>query len=206
MIHYSGRIDQIFNGCRGDSAIFPLDQPGDSFRLRDSVEFCSTDYGGGAYFAVAGLAGAAFAGRHNPCPYRTQFVLVSRLQFGAFISSKPFTSARPGVLAIASHDFCDPNFGWIGRFDGLGVGYIGFKFDNGSGDQYGWVRIRMQEGDNPNQNFKLIDYAYGDVGDRVRAGQTSSSEMVPEEGSLGWLALGAAGLQAWRKRRSQVAR
>jgi len=205
-IHYSGRIDQIFNGCRGDSATFPLDQPGDFIRLRDSVSFCFTDYGGGAYFAVSALAGAAFAGRHNPCPYRTQFVLASRLQFGAFISNKPFTSAQSGVLAIASRDFCDPNFGWIGRFDGLGVGFIGFKFNNGSGDQYGWVRIRMQEGENPNQNFKLIDYAYGDAGDRVRAGQISSNEMVPEEGSLGWLALGAAGLLAWRKNRSQAAR
>ena len=160
-----------------------------------------------------GLAGAAFAGRHNPCPYRTQFVLASRLQYGAFISNKPFTTAHRGVLAIASHDFCDPNFGWIGRFDGLGVGYIGFKFNNGSGDQYGWVRIRMEGGLNINQNFKLIDYAWGDVGDRIRAGQISSDEMVPqesndivpEEGSLGGLALGAAGLLAWRKRRSRKA-
>jgi hypothetical protein len=62
--------------------------------------------------------------------------------------------------------------------------------------------------------FILRDFAYGDVGDRIRAGQTSSSEMVPQEsndiapqeGSLGALALGAAGLLAWRKRRSRAAR
>jgi hypothetical protein len=118
---------------------------------------------------------------------------VSRLQFDAFISNKPFTSARPGVLAIASNDPCDPKFGWVGQFDGLGVGFVGFKFNNGSGDQSGRVRIKMQEGLSINQDFKLIDYAWGDVGDRVRAGQTSSNEMVPAEGSLGWLALGAAG-------------
>ena len=48
-------------------------------------------------------------------------------------------------------------------------------------------------------DFWLVDYAYADPGEPIRAGQTSSNEMVPEEGSLGWLALGAAGLLAWRK-------
>jgi hypothetical protein len=33
-----------------------------------------------------------------------------------------------------------------------------------------------------------------------------SNEVVPEEGSLGGLALGAAGLLAWRKRRSHASR
>jgi hypothetical protein len=62
-------------------------------------------------------------------------------------------------------------------------------------------------------DFYLVDYAYADPGEPIRAGQMSSNEMVPEEnddmvpeeGSLGALALGAAGLLAWRKRRSQVA-
>jgi hypothetical protein len=55
-------------------------------------------------------------------------------------------------------------------------------------------------------DFWLVDYAYADPGEPIRAGQTSSNEMVPEEGSLGWLALGAAGLLAWRKSRSRAAR
>jgi hypothetical protein len=204
-IHYSGRINQIFDGCRGDIATFPLDQPGDFIRLKASVSFCSTDYGGGAYFAVGGLAGASFAGRYNTCA-QPGLNSVSRLRRGQLVSNRPFVPGESGILAIASHDFCDPNFGWIGRFDGLGVGFIGFKFNNGSGDQYGWVRIKMENGLNINQNFKLLDYAWGDVGDRIRAGQISSSEMVPEEGSLGWLALGAAELLAWRKSRSRAAR
>ena len=52
-------------------------------------------------------------------------------------------------------------------------------------------------------DFWLVDYAYADPGEPIRAGQTSSNDMVPNEGSLGGLALGAAGLLAWRKRRSQ---
>jgi hypothetical protein len=86
----------------------------------------------------------------------------------------------------------------------MGIGFIGIKFNNGSGDQYGWVRIQTRGG--PNHPFILRDYAYGDVGDRIRAGQTSSNEVVPIEGSLGGLALGAAGLLAWRNRRSRAAR
>jgi hypothetical protein len=88
-----------------------------------------------------------------------------------------------------------------GQFDENGIGFIGFKFNNGSGDQYGWVRIQTRGGFL--NSFILRDFAYGGVGDRIRAGQTSSNEVVPIEGSLGGLALGAAGLLAWRRRRSR---
>ena len=107
------------------------------------------------------------------------------------------------MLGIASRSACDG--GWVGQFDGKGIGFIGFKFNNGSGDQYGWVRIKMEKGLNINQNFKLLDYAWGDIGDRVRAGQTQSSETAIDRGSLGWLALGALGLLAWRKRTFGIA-
>lgn len=71
--------------------------------------------------------------------------------------------------------------------------------------QYGWVRIQMQKGNNPDQNFRLLDYAYGDVGDRIKAGQKSDQPYDLELESLRGLALGAAGLLAWRKRRSKMA-
>jgi hypothetical protein len=200
-IHYSGIINQRFNQCYLDTATFQLDQPGDFIRLRHNMVFCSTDYGGGAYFGVFGQAGASFAGRYNTCTTFREPALVSRLRFGQFISSRSFIPGASGILAIASHDRC--GHGWVGQFDGKGVGFIGFKFNNGSGDQYGWVRIEMRRG--VNQNFELRDYAYGDVGDRIRAGQTSSNEMVTDKGSLGWLAVGAVGLLAWRKSRSRAA-
>jgi hypothetical protein len=203
-IHYSGRINEVFNGCDRITATFPLDQPGNFFRLKDSVEFCATLYGGGAYFGIVGLAGASFAGFYNPsCNPSNELASVSRLERGNLVSNRPFVPGQSGNIGLATFDRCGG--GLVGQFDGKGVGYIGFKFNNGSGDQYGWVRIQMQHGFNPNQVFQLKDYAYGDVGDRIRAGQISSNELVPEEGSLGWLALGAAGLLAWRKRRSRAA-
>jgi len=102
----------------------------------------------------------------------------------------PWGSAN---LAWGVNPFCP------GQFRG-GTGFIGFKFNNGSGAQYGWVRIQMQR----HARFKLIDYAYGDVGDTIGAGQTSGHDK-PELESLGGLALGAIGLLAWRKSRPQAA-
>jgi hypothetical protein len=53
-----------------------------------------------------------------------------------------------------------------------------------------------------------VDYAWGDPGDRIKTGQKSSAgnmvDAVTESGSVGLLALGAAGLIAWRKRRGQA--
>ena len=201
-IHYSGRINQVFDDCHSDTATFPLDQPGDFFRLRHSLVFCGTLYGGGAYFGVVGQAGASFAGRYNPsCNHANELASVSRLERGDLIPNRPFVPGQSGNLALATHDQCGGGF--VGQFDGNGVGFIGFKFNNGSGDQYGWVRIQMQRGPNIEQVFQLKDYAYGDVGDRIRAGQISSNEMATEEGSLGLLAVGALGLLVWRKSRSR---
>src|SRR5262245_25288198 len=213
-IHYSGLINQNFEGCDAQRATFQLDQPGDFIRLRHDLFICSKDYGGGAYFGVRGLAGASFAGLYPPsCNNLAHLASVSRLERGNLISSRPFLHFRASGILATNAVHCGE--GDAGQFDGEGIGYIGFKFNNGSGDQYGWVRIWMSRGmNNENENFHLIDYAYGDPGEPIRAGQISSNEMVPEEGndivpqegSLGALALGAAGLLAWRNRRSQAAR
>ena len=70
----------------------------------------------------------------------------------------------------------------------------------------GWARLKMHGDHRPPKNaFYVVDYAWGDVGERIRAGQTSSSGQnqaaLPPAGSLGHLALGKAGLQVWRSQR-----
>jgi MYXO-CTERM domain-containing protein len=50
--------------------------------------------------------------------------------------------------------------------------------------------------------FEVVDYAYGDPGDVVLAGQ-KSDDSAPALESLGGLALGAAGLLAWRRQRTK---
>src|SRR5439155_16297461 len=93
-----------------------------------------------------------------------------------------------------------------GRFRHRRIGFIGFVFnDDGDTVQYGWARVRTSGP--PNYRFRLVDYAWGDPGDRIRTGQKTSAgnmvDAVTESGSVGLLALGAAGLVAWRKRREQ---
>ncbi len=91
----------------------------------------------------------------------------------------------------------------VGEFTERGVGHAGFEFDVGNGPQYGWARIRTVKGGSDNA-LLVVDYAWGDPGDKIRAGQTFSR---PQQGaaaaSLGLLALGSAGLLAWRKRLSR---
>src|SRR5262249_54775694 len=179
-IHYSGRIHLDFGPCDDKSASFQLDQPGDSIRLKHFLVFYCTSYGGYAYFSIRGRTGNAFAGFYNPCP-SAHTASVSKLNSGQFISGRPFLARNSGVLA-AAHFRCGSS---VGQFDSAGVGFIGFKFNNGSGDQYGWVRIKMTTSFPYNHDFYLMDYAYADPGEPIRAGQTSSNEIVPEEGSLG---------------------
>ena len=187
-IHYSGPINRIFKECQ--SANFRLDRPGDFIRLRhSSFLVCDTSFNGNAFFNVAGIAGASIAGFYDDCRYAS----ASNLKRGQLISSRPFVPAQTFRSASLA-GYCP------GQFLG-GVGFIGFKFNNGSGDQYGWVRIQVQPG--ASHHFKLIDYAYGDVGDTVGAGQKSGHDK-PELESLGGLALGALGLLAWRKSRAQA--
>jgi hypothetical protein len=190
-IHYSGIIHEYFGPYGIRSAHFQLDQPGDSFRLRHSLTFTSSGF---AHFGILGRSRASFAGFY--CPNHPHVASVSKLNRGELVSGKPFLGRESGLLA---------HFGGRcrGQFDYGEVGFIGFKFNNGSGDQYGWVRIQFGNWYPVNEDFWLADYAYADPGEPIRAGQTSSNEMVPDKGSLGWLALGAVGLLAWRKSRSR---
>jgi hypothetical protein len=192
-IHYSGPVNELF--VLDDADSFKLDRPGDFFRLSRT----SYGYGQNDKFAIDGIASAAFRGFGR---------YVSKLTFGQTISMGNFTQQPSGHLVRDGN----PNQ-W-----NPGQGFIGFRFNNGAGVQYGWARIRMLGV--PDYDFALLDYAYADVGERLRAGQTledtptprprptphprPSAEQAPAQGSLGWLSLGAVGLLAWRKSRKSL--
>ena len=194
-IHYSGPVNEPF--LWGHGRVFQLDQIGDAFRLERYPYY--TDFYGSVHhrpkhlhvrptdrFSIFGIVSAAFRGVPG---YVSQLSPGQTISMGNFVQGIPATGGD-----LQGH-----------RGHG-GIGFIGFRFNNGAGVQYGWARIKMKEG--RSNNFTLLDYAYADPGERLTAGQTSqgtlSDEQAPNQGSLGWLALGAVGLLAWRKSRKSL--
>ena len=131
-IHYSGPINQVFNSC-AKTATFQLDRPGDFIHLRHTQLGCSS-YNGTGLFNVGALAGASIAAFYSS---KGNIISASNLKRGQVISNRPFLPGqlKSAVLGAEQH----------GQFNGPGVGYIGFKFNSGSGDQYGWVRIQTAD-------------------------------------------------------------
>jgi len=212
-IHYSGILNGIFPPHRDKIHAFPLDQAGDSlvFQRKElgTGFFHRTD---GDYFRVDGIVSAAFRRGSLTSGHYTGYV--SKLSPGQNVSSGyfwPNTFFRNDVMA---YNLYSGTNGYRGAWRDRGPGCVGFKFNNGAGIQYGWVRIKMYG--SPEHGFEVVSYAYADPGEPIRAGQKSSHEQVPDqdstdeqapdEGSLGGLALGAVGLMAWRKSRSRTAR
>ena len=130
-------------------------------------------------------------------PYPNQHV-PENLARRQLVSTRYFGS---GVGTLASSPFCN---GF--EFCQSGFAVVGFKFNTGGGTHYGWARLKMQKDFHfPLNAFRVIDYAWADVGERIRVGQTHSAPQgqaaVSPAGSLGHLALGKAGLELWRSQR-----
>jgi hypothetical protein len=82
------------------------------------------------------------------------------------------------------------------QFLAAGTGFIGVRFNTNA---YGWVRVTMNG--SPLNSFTILDYAWADPGESINVGQTTA---IPEPGTLSALAMGAAAVGAWRRRRKQV--
>jgi hypothetical protein len=211
-IHYSGILNQKFPPHIDTDKTFPLDQAGD-FLLFQRHEVGPYFFGpfDVDYFRAFGIASAGV--RLAPETFVFLFFFASKLYFGQNISSGYFNSFNAGLTNIMAYNTSGGGNGRYAPWRDRGPGCVGFKFNNGAGTQYGWVRIRMSVP--PGHGFEVVSYAYADPGEPIRAGQTSSNEQVPyqdstdeqgpDQGSLGGLALGAAGLLAWRKSRSRTA-
>jgi len=188
-IHYSGVINAPLGNEPGDLHI--------SIPLRHSVRLKFNERTYDLDFTIEGAAVSS-----SFCGYQGRFgtSYVSRLSQGVVISTCSFLPGNRLDFGFMLTQF--PYSG--GPFYEKGIGFIGFRFNNGAGMQYGWVRVRMPGPIYFQARFLLVDCAWGDPGDQVRTGQTSLAgdqvEAVPDQGSLGLLALGGAGLMAWRRR------
>jgi hypothetical protein len=212
-IHYSGPINQELEG--DESLTLPLGDAGmivfEHVKHYFGATSCSSSHpqnrvapdairttcyhydGGSALFRISAPSGAV---RGDVTPNGE--VSVSRLVKQDLISGGAFSSAG-GFLVEKGYRTLGTYID-RGQFRAVAVGAIGFKFNTGAGDQYGWARVRMDG--YPKYTYRVLDYAYGDPGDVVVVGRPPrGSDSAPALESLGGLALGATGLLAWRRRR-----
>src|SRR5438874_1047610 len=136
-IHYSGVINQKI-GTR-DERTFQLDPAGGSFQAAHFIWVYGSSNvfnGGVAGLYFHGAQSAAVNGVTCTCKGNTA-MCASNLNRRDAISVRPFAQ-ESGLLASDYNTF---GF-WFscGNFQNRGVGFVGFKFNNGAGDQYGWVR------------------------------------------------------------------
>lgn len=189
-IHYSGRLDVNFGPDENKTVNFALDKPGDLLRFGHYA-----GPGGTAFFEIDGIRSEAFLGYSGfEYAYPAKLHLKNR-----------YISQGRNFVTFYNHGTLYANHGrGYGEWGGRVRGFIGFRFDGGAGPQYGWARVYML-GDEA--SFILLDYAYADPGEPIQPGQKTSSakDAVTEEGSLGLLAIGGAGLMLWRQRRRRAA-
>jgi hypothetical protein len=205
-IHYSGPVEYTF---RGKSTVkshkFPLSNGVYLIGRINHVQFNGSNY---AYF---GVYNAAVSNSVRGPGQVSGIFQVAALPGRSVVSAGDFFRGSP-FKTMQNGDCISPYWQERGGY------YVGFRFNTGAGSQYGWVRIRW-DGCTPNDyttnDFIVKDYAWGDPGDQIKTGQkqlhedsaqvappaTRSSDTAPASGSLGLLALGAVGLQAWRRSR-----
>ncbi len=198
-IHYSGNVSIKLTGnararlplSNGASLVFENIDPGSTFWQDFDFLMKGVISGSARGYFHTGSFGRNFLSNLGPR---------ENVSAGEFLP----VSGNPSFGVLIS-DWSDGAFSPIG---GWLRGFVGFRFNTGNGTQYGWARIQTRN-DNNNRIHDIIkDYAWGDVGDSIRTGQKSSSgnmvDTVTDSGSVGLLALGAAGLVAWRKLREQA--
>jgi hypothetical protein len=146
--------------------------------------------GGESNFAI--LAGGQF------------FVEGSGFRGFPLLDNFPLNAAIGGKIKSANAWVAGSSGGpRYGNFANNLTGFAGLELSNGD---LGWLRLKVtSNGDGGADAIKAIDWAYNDTpGAPINAGQTSSA--VPEPSALGLLAMGSAGVLAWRRRRTAPAR
>ncbi len=125
----------------------------------------------------------------------------ARLPYGASIKS-PF---RSDAALVGCYNFVRSCFGnWLGQSSG----FVGLKFKINGEIHYGWAEFKVQ-GRVPITGF-LTGYAYETIPLKpIKAGQRQEDDAAisriqpPPSATLGLLALGAPGIEIWRRRQRE---
>ena len=194
-IHYSGDVFIILTG--NAQATLPLSSG--AYLVFQNIDPGTTFWQDLDFLIKGAISGSA---RDDFTTFYRAFL--SNLPSRENVSAGKFSSvaANPNRGVLISN-FSDGDFGPI---DEGPRGFIGFRFNTGKGTQYGWARIKVNIDTHFRIHAAIKDYAWGDVGDAILTGQKQSLQGANAKsiaGSLGLLAFGAQGLDAWRAPRTQ---
>ncbi|MEO1497828.1 MAG: PEP-CTERM sorting domain-containing protein [Planctomycetota bacterium] len=191
----TANADIVYSGLQGISILPSIDPPfPDPYRLYLDLDsdsftdvalqnafFGGTPYQGASVFGSGGQLVGFNAGPSN-------YAYVSQLTEGDLIDP---TTVGPTFFGSMAFSTLNPN----AEFNSAPDAFLGLSFGTAPNLRYGWIRVGVE---NASASFVIKDWAYeSDPGVGIRAGQ------IPEPGTLGLLAAGAAGLAAIRSRRSQ---
>lgn len=120
-----------------------------------------------------------------------------RLASGSNISSGAnFVSTwAPSNLAGLANPF--------GSWNGGATGFLGVRFDLGSGTRYGWIELQAPASGLGLNTGQVLGYAYEDTGAAIEAGDMGDVSAVPEPSTLLLLTSGALGVLALKRRKQQ---
>jgi len=177
---------------------------GGAFQLFDNI-------GSNAAFNAGG--GNGFASLKNPTNIKFA-TNVGGGTFGPYFAAENFpkSSLIGAGASFQTHALLGINQTGnnVGHFNshngGAGTisGFVGLQITNGANTYYGWVELAVKQQAEIDQ-VTALGWAYDDVaGESIEAGAGGPAAPTPEPASVGLalLALGSAGVLAWRRRKN----
>jgi len=179
-----------------------------------SGSFATSPIGTG-YSLTTTYSGASGGGGNTPAPYKTRFLAIGSIDnFGLFGGSiQNLTSSEFGSTLVNHIDSFANNFSTLaykGQMAGLfqptsgpDTGYVALQMPVGGNNYYGWANITVNTDYTVTLNSFAIDSTPGEAIPDPGGPFTYSSSATPEPAtsSLLLIALGAAGIAAYKRKR-----
>lgn len=208
---YSGLQNISMPG--GAANNFAVDINGDLVNDFSFYLFSTNASGGYTYAAVNG------GPNNNGVAFNGAGLFAANLDFGDIVGGGGQIFVENGNQNMILRSVNSAGVNPLGKWGATSTGIVGGKINVGGNSFFTWIRIALTEGNGaapkPPADITVIDWAWEDSGAAIIAGVTSgnppppspptTTSPVPLPGSLGLLAMGVAGLAAFRKRRTNTA-